>query len=404
MVLPASQMFESLHIPYFGPVDGHNIGSLIELFEAMTHLNHPAILHVYTKKGKGFHPADKGPSKFHSTGPFKINGDRVEKTDGLSGRSFTSAFGEHLTELADNDERIVAITSAMCDGTGLMEFSKKFPDRFYDVGIAESAAVDVAAGMARKGLKPVVCIYSTFLQRSFDQIFQEVALQNLPVIFCVDRAGFVGSDGPTHHGLMDIGFLRMMPNIVLTAPANDIEMRLALEFALNENRPVVIRYPKDIVPPKEFVRTACARPFVLGKSVTVKRSKRSAVAVVSYGSVLTEALKAASLLAEEKIAIDVINARFAAPVDENIISLLRRKASGGERRKSIVTVEDHAVACGFGSAVLELAAEKGYSTESVHLLGAPRRFIGHNSRDVQLMESGTNAEKIAEKVRKILKA
>ena len=397
MVLPASQMFESLHIPYFGPVDGHNVGSLIELFEAMSHLNHPAILHVYTKKGKGFHPADQGPSKFHSTGPFKINGDKVERVAGPGRRSFTSVFGEHLTELASSDEKIVAITSAMCDGTGLMEFSKKFPDRFYDVGIAESAAVDVAAGMARNGLKPVVCIYSTFLQRSFDQIFQEVALQNLPVIFCIDRAGFVGSDGPTHHGLMDIGFLRMMPDMVLTAPANDVEMRLALEFALHEDKPVVIRYPKDIVPQKEFVRAACSKPFVLGKSVVVKRSKRSAVAVVSYGSVLTEALKAASLLVEEKIAIDVINGRFAAPVDEKILSFL-------ERRKSIVTVEDHAVACGFGSAVLELAVEKGCSTESIHLLGAPRRFIGHNSRDVQLMESGTNAEKIAEKVRKILKA
>ena len=397
MVLPASQMFESLHIPYFGPVAGHDIGSLIELFEAMGHLNHPAILHVYTKKGKGFHPADQGPSRFHSTGPFKINGDRVEKAAGPSGRSFTNAFGEHLTELAQNDERIVAITSAMCDGTGLMEFSKKFPDRFYDVGIAESAAVDVAAGMARNGLKPVVCIYSTFLQRSFDHIFQEVALQNLPVIFCIDRAGFVGSDGPTHHGLMDIGFLRMMPNMVLTAPANDIEMKLALEYALNEDKPVVIRYPKDIVPPKEFVRAACAKPFKLGKSVTVKRSKNSAVAVVSYGNVLTEALKAAALLAEDKIAIDVVNGRFAAPVDDKIISLL-------DQGKSIVTVEDHAVACGFGSAVLELAAAKGYSTESIRLLGAPRRFIRHNSRDVQLMEAGTNADNIAETVRKILKA
>jgi 1-deoxy-D-xylulose-5-phosphate synthase len=397
MVLPASQMFESLHIPYFGPVDGHDIGSLIDLFEAMGELNHPAILHVYTKKGKGFHPADQGPSKFHSTGPFKINGDRIEKAAGPGRYSFTKAFGEHLTELAGNDEKIVAITSAMCDGTGLMEFSKKFPDRFYDVGIAESAAVDVAAGMARNGLKPVICIYSTFLQRSFDQIFQEVALQNLPVVFCVDRAGFVGSDGPTHHGLMDIGFLRMMPNIVLTAPANDIEMKLALEFALSEGKPVVIRYPKDIVPPKEFVRAACARPFKLGKSVTVKRSKHSAVTVVSYGNVLTEALKAAALLGDEKIAIDVVNARFAAPIDEKIISLT-------EQGRSIVTVEDHSVACGFGSAVLELAAGNGCSTESIHLLGAPRRFIGHDTRDVQLTEAGAKAEKIAEMVRKILKA
>jgi 1-deoxy-D-xylulose-5-phosphate synthase len=409
MVLPASQMFESLHIPYFGPVAGHDIGSLIELFEAMGELNHPAILHVYTRKGKGFRPAEwipsteddvcesnQGTSKFHSTGPFKINGDRVEKAAVPSGKSFTSAFGEYLTELAGSDEKIVAITSAMCDGTGLMDFSKKFPDRFYDVGIAESAAVDVAAGMARNGLKPVVCIYSTFLQRSFDHIFQEVALQNLPVIFCIDRAGFVGSDGPTHHGLMDIGFLRMMPNMVLIAPANDIEMKLALEFALGEGKPVVIRYPKDIVPAKEFVKAACAKPFKLGQSVTVKKSKRSAVAVVTYGNVLTEALKAASLLAEEKIAIDVINGRFAAPVDEKIISLLGQG-------KSIVTVEDHAVACGFGSAVLELAAEKGYSTESIRLLGAPRRFIGHNTRDVQLMEAGANADKIAEAVRDILK-
>ncbi|MBN2594792.1 MAG: 1-deoxy-D-xylulose-5-phosphate synthase, partial [Sedimentisphaerales bacterium] len=398
MVLPASQMFESLHIPYFGPVDGHDIGSLIELFEAMGELNHPAILHVYTKKGKGFSPADQGPSKFHSTGPFKINGDRVEKTVGPSRQSFTSTFGEHLTKLAGSDEKIVAITSAMCDGTGLMEFSKKFPDRFYDVGIAESAAVDIAAGMAKNGLKPVVCIYSTFLQRSFDQIFQEVALQNLPVIFCVDRAGLVGSDGPTHHGLMDIGFLRMMPNMVLTAPANDIEMKLALEFALSENKPVVIRYPKDVVPPKEFVKAACAKPFVLGKSMTVKKSKGSAVAVVSYGNVLTEALKAAAmLLAKDKIAIDVINGRFAAPVDESIISLLGKG-------KGLVTVEDHSIACGFGSAVLELASEKGCSTESIRLLGAPRRFIGHNSRDVQLMEAGANAETIAETVRKMMKA
>ena len=176
-----------------------------------------------------------------------------------------------------------------------------------------------------------------------------------------------------------------------------IEMKLALEFALSEGKPVVIRYPKDIVPPKEFVRAACAKPFKLGKSVTVKRSKHSSVAVVSYGNVLTEALKAAALLAEDKIAIDVVNGRFAAPVDDKIISLL-------DHRKSIVTVEDHAIACGFGSAVLELAAAKGYSTESIRLLGAPRRFIRHNSRDVQLMEAGANADNIAETVKKILKA
>jgi 1-deoxy-D-xylulose-5-phosphate synthase len=397
MALPASQMFESMNIPYFGPVDGHDVGSLIRLFEGLAELNHPAILHVYTKKGKGFQPADQGPAEFHSTGPFKVNGDTIESTSVPSRRSFTLSFGESLTKLAKKDAKIVAITSAMCDGTGLVEFREKFPNRFYDVGIAESAAVDVAAGLARSGLKPVVCIYSTFLQRSFDQIFQEVALQNLPVVFCIDRAGFVGSDGPTHHGLMDIGFLRMLPNMVLTAPANDVEMERALEFALGEKSPVVIRYPKDIVPPEEYVRAACAQPFRMGKSVTVRRAKHSTVVIASYGSVLTEALKAAAHLAKDGIAADVINGRFAAPVDEKLVSFVK-KGMG------IVTVEDHAVACGFGSAVLELAAAKGLSLKRIRVLGAPRRFIGHNSRNAQLMEAGVNADNITEAVRKVLKA
>jgi 1-deoxy-D-xylulose-5-phosphate synthase len=243
----------------------------------------------------------------------------------------------------------------------------------------------------------VVCIYSTFLQRSFDQIFQEVALQNLPVVFCIDRAGFVGSDGPTHHGLMDIGFLRMMPNLVLTAPANDIEMRLALEFALGANKPVVIRYPKDRVPPQEYARAACEVPFKIGKSIVVRREKDSSVAIVSYGSVLTEALKAADLLAKDGIGADVINARFAAPVDEAILALL-------EMGKSVITVEDHYLACGFGSAVLELVAIEAANgrLSDVRVLGVPGRFIGHNYRSLQLMEAGINAEKIAVTAKEML--
>lgn len=396
MALPASQLFESLNVPYFGPVDGHDIGSLIDLFEALGGLSHPAILHVYTKKGKGFSPADQGPAKFHSTGPFKINGEAVEPRTISDRRSFTAAFGDHLTELAQNDQKVIAITSAMCDGTGLVGFREKFPERFYDVGIAESAAVDIAAGLAKDGMKPVVCIYSTFLQRSFDHVFQEVALQNLPVVFCIDRAGFVGFDGPTHHGLLDIGFLRMMPNMVLTAPANDIEMKLALEFALNENRPVVIRYPKDVVPEQEFVKAACSKPFEMGKSVIVKRTKGSRGAIVSYGSILTEALKAAAVLAKDRIAVDVINGRFAAPVDKKIISLAKQG-------KAVVTIEDHGVACGFGSAVLESAVAESCSANAIRVLGAPRRFIGHNSRDAQLMEAGVDADKIAQTVREMLK-
>jgi 1-deoxy-D-xylulose-5-phosphate synthase len=288
----------------------------------------------------------------------------------------------------------------MCDGTGLGQFREIFPDRFYDVGIAESAAVDIAAGLARSGLKPVVCIYSTFLQRSFDQICQEVSLQNLPVVFCIDRAGLVGSDGPTHHGLTDIGCLRMLPNMVLTAPASAGEMKLALEFALSHDGPVVIRYPKDYVPPEEVFPAVCGEPFVLGKSVIIRRPRRSNIAIVTYGTVLIEGLKAARRLATEAISVDVINARFAAPVDPKIISLLQ----GG---KSIITVEDHSLACGFGSAILELASATELSGEhlgAVRVLGTPRRFIGHNSRTCQLMEAGINADEIVNTAKQLLQS
>jgi 1-deoxy-D-xylulose-5-phosphate synthase len=349
----------------------------------------------------GFSPADSEPSKYHSTGPFEINGESAEAAEAVSptsrGRSFTEAFGEELARVAEKDKRVVAITSAMCDGTGLMEFRRRFPDRFYDVGIAEGAAVEIAAGLASSGLRPVVCIYSTFLQRSFDQIFQEVSLQNLPVVFCIDRAGLVGADGPTHHGLMDIGFLRMMPNLALAAPADAAEMKGVLEFALGADRPVCIRYPKDYIA-AEHITEASAEPFALGKSVVVRGSIDSRAVVVSYGSVLSEAVAAAKRLAEEGVEVDVINARFAAPVDGKIVELLR----SGRR---VVTVEDHGVACGFGSAVLEAAGQHGSGFEgagSVRVLGVPRRFIRHDSRGCQLMEAGINAERIAEAVRQIL--
>ncbi len=398
MVLPASQLFESLNVPYFGPVDGHDVGSLVKLFGALGQLDHPAILHVYTKKGKGFSPADRDPRKFHSTGPFKINGDTAESSSVSSGRTFTDVFGEHLVKLAEKDDRIVAITSAMSNGTGLDEFGRRFRKRFFDVGIAESAAVDIAAGLAGSGLKPVVCIYSTFLQRSYDQIFQEVSLQNLPVVFCIDRAGFVGADGPTHHGLMDIGFLRMMPNIVLIAPANEIEMKLALEFALSQEKCVCLRYPRDLVPSSEFEMAACKKPFELGKSVVVRKHKDSVITLIAYGSVLTEALKAARLLADDGIEVDLINARFAAPVDKKIISFLKKG-------KGIITIEDHDVACGFGSAVLETAAavlDSGIAKPIV-TLGVPNRYIKQDTRDAQLMDVGINADNIAKRAREILK-
>ncbi len=396
MALLPSQLFESLNIPYFGPVDGHDTESLVKLFKVLGQVDHPVLLHVYTKKGKGFNPADKGPAQFHSTGPFKINGDNTVESTAVDCRPhFTDAFGEALTDLAGHDDRIVAITSAMCDGTGLMTFRQKFPERFYDVGIAESAAVDIAAGLAKSGLRPIVCIYSTFLQRSFDQIAQEVALQNLPVVFCVDRAGMVGSDGATHHGLMDIGYLRMLPNMVLTAPADAGEMRRALEFALAHTQPVVIRYPKDFVPTEEPAPAAFETPFELGKSILVRRGRKASLAIVCYGTVLTEALAAAEILSSEKIPVDVINARFAAPIDDKLMHLL-------SRGKKLITVEDHYLSCGFGSAVLERAATSGHDIGLIRVLGAPRCFIGHDSRAAQLMEAGINADEIAKTAREML--
>jgi len=398
MVLPGSQIFESLNIPYFGPVDGHDIESLVRLFGALGQIDHPVLLHAYTKKGQGFDPAHQVPSRFHSTGPFVINGNGVEGPTQPGRSGFTDVFGRCVTELAAKDDRVVAITSAMCDGTGLMEFRSRFPGRFYDVGIAESAAVDVAAGLARGGLRPLICIYSTFLQRSFDQIFQEVALQDLPVIFCVDRAGFVGPDGPTHHGVMDIGFLRAMPNMVLCAPANEVEMRLALEFALGHDHPTVIRYPKEAVPDPDPGTEACGAPFRLGQAVVVKDARTADVVLVAYGTLLTEAIKAQRTLASQGIEVGVINARYAAPVDIHLVDLL-------EEGKKLVTIEDHVVACGFGSAVLELAARSragNVRLDAIRTLGAQQTLVRHDTRRNQLIQSQLTADDIVRTVRQML--
>ncbi len=400
MAITPSRLFESLNVPYFGPVDGHDIGSLVQLFKAMGHLNQPAILHVYTKKGKGFTPAGDDPCKYHSTGPFELNGKVTTSED--KRRTFTDAFSDAIVALAKKDERIIAITAAMPDGTGLVDFRDKFGDRFYDVGIAESAAVDIAAGLSKQGKRPIVCIYSTFLQRGFDQIFQEVALQNLSVIFCIDRSGVVGNDGPTHHGLIDVGFLRMLPNMVITAPANEAEMNAALNFAVNIDKPVAIRYPKDTVSDSELELGPCKSPFELGKSVTVRRGT-SDIVIVTLGSILVEAVKAADILSREGIDVGIINARFAKPVDNEIISMFYDN-------KNIITVEDHSLACGFGSAVLEAVAkesmkksmDKASGAGRIVNLGGPDSFVQVGSRKVQLDEMGASADRIVETVKAVI--
>ena len=403
MAITPSRLFESLNIDYFGPVDGHDIGSLIQLFKGMGHVPGPAILHVHTRKGKGFEPADDNPRKFHSTGPFEINGNGASVAKGK--RSFTGAFSDALVEVAESDERVIAITAAMPDGTGLVEFREKFPERYYDVGIAESFAVDVAAGLAKQGQKPVVCIYSTFLQRSYDQIFQEVALQNLGVIFCIDRCGLVGNDGPTHHGMMDIGFMRMLPNMVVLSPASESEIKGALDFAVSFDGPVAIRYPRDVVPNGVIEQSTSKKAFEMGRSVTIREGS-DRIVIVALGSVLSEAMVAAEQLADKNIDVGVINARFAKPLDERIVSLVLEGYD-------VVTVEDHGVACGFGSAVLEGVAEKMRGGDNMAVegamgrvvtLGGPDSFVKVATRSVQMDEIGISAGKIAENVEQLLRA
>jgi 1-deoxy-D-xylulose-5-phosphate synthase len=389
-----SRLFESMNIPYFGPVDGHDIGSMIELFEALSHLDTPAILHVYTRKGKGYDPADDNPCKYHSTGPFEVNGVSEKAT--AAKRSFTSAFGDAITAVGETDERVVAITAAMPDGTGLGKFREKFPDRYYDVGIAESVAIDMAAGLAKQGLRPVVCIYSTFLQRGIDQIFQEISLQNLPVTFCIDRAGAVGNDGPTHHGFYDLGYLRMLPNLTVAAPADEYELKAALELATRGDKPFAIRYPKDAVPaiPENNI------PVQPGKSVRL-RSGNSEFAVITVGPILKEAMAAAEELEKDGIAVTVVNARFVKPLDEDIIELFRQG-------KTVLLAEDNSTACGFGSAVIEHALQIAEQSQDemlrnsigkAVLLGAPDAFIPAAARAKQLGWMRVGAEQIAETVK-----
>jgi len=390
MQISPSRLFESLNIPYFGPVDGHDISSLIELFQALSDLDRPALLHVYTRKGKGFGPADTDPCRFHSTGPFEIRGQSVEVAPGP--RSFTAAFSDAIVDVARADDRVVAITAAMPDGTGLTAFREAFPDRFYDVGIAESAAVDLAAGLARKGLRPFVCIYSTFLQRSFDHIFQEVALQGLPVTFCIDRAGLVGSDGPTHHGLMDIGFLRMLPSMVIAAPACESEMRQALMLAVRRETPIAIRYPRDVVRNGRIDAACEAGPFEPPHGRIVRQG-RDPIVLAALGPVLDRALDAADRLEEHGVSVTVFNARFAKPVDP----VLPEAVAAG---KTVVTLEDHYRIGGFGSAVLETVASGGAAGADgrVLCLGVPDTFVPAAERASQLDAAGMSVEAIVQTV------
>ncbi len=382
------QLFEALGLRYFGPVDGHDIAALLDILRRVAKISQPVILHVHTQKGRGCDYAVEDPCRFHSPAAHTVNGGVVEFP--VRDRPmWTDVFSRTLLERAKRDERIVAITAAMPDGTGLAGFRDALPDRYIDVGINESHAVAMAAGLAKAGMKPVVAVYSTFLQRAFDQIFEQVALQGLPVVFYIDRAGLVGTDGPTHHGLLDIACLRTLPGMVLMSPADEGELVSAMDLATSLERPCAIRYPRDIVPEPPSQQT----PFALGKAHRLKEGGGGTF--LAIGAMVEYAMQAADILAEKDgIEIAVVSARFAKPLDEELITELI--ATG----KPVLTAEDHSVAGGFGSAVMELAAKNSLDTSNVKLLGVPDRFIAHAARDQQLAEASLNADGLAETMRR----
>jgi len=385
-----SQIFEQMGITYLGPIDGHNLRMLIRAFTVVRDAPYPIMLHIQTQKGKGAGFASADPCKFHSPSGYELNGEEAIIKPGK--KSFTSAFGESLVKLAEEDKKIVALTAAMPDGTGLVGFRNKFPDRYFDVGICESAAVDIAGGLAKAGLKPVVAIYSTFLQRAFDQIWQEVVLQELPVVFGIDRAGLVGSDGAVHHGFCDLSFLRSMPNMICCAPADELELQEALKFALASGRPVAIRYPRDIVS-EPIVPT---QAYELGKARVVREGRDATIVV--FGALMNQAFDAARMLSCEGIEVSIVSARFAKPLDEALFGELLKQG------KPVILAEDHSKIGGFGSAIFEMAQANGLPVKNIVHLGIPGdELIPHGGRSWQLAKVGLDAVGMAGAVREALK-
>ncbi|MBN2447936.1 MAG: 1-deoxy-D-xylulose-5-phosphate synthase, partial [Phycisphaerae bacterium] len=386
------QIFEQLGLLYVGPIDGHDLPSLLKMLSLVRDVEVPVLLHVHTEKGRGCDWASKDPCAFHSPGKLMVEGDTVQIVKSER-KSWTTALADAVIEIAQQDERVHALTAAMPDGTGVAKMRRVLPDRCLDCGIAESCTVDIAAGMAKAGLRPLACVYSTFLQRAFDQVFQEVVLQQLPVTFCIDRAGLVGGDGAVHHGYLDIAYLRPLQNMVLMAPADEPELSAALRFALSLDGPSAIRYPRDTVP-EPYGDTPS---FELGKSRVMRDGPDGTI--LAYGMQVAFALEAAETLAGEDIYVGVVNARFAKPIDEDMVTTAITR--GGP----VLTVEDHSVAGGFGSAVLETANRLGLPTESLIRLGLDAdRFYRHGSRPGQLAEAGIDAVGIAETMRRAVRA
>jgi len=392
-VVPGS-LFEEMGFKYYGPVDGHNLGELIELLEAAKHIEEPVLIHLVTKKGKGYFNAEKRPDRFHDTEPFDPEtGAPLDKKD----KTWASAAGEAMMALAGKDPRVVCISTAMLEASGLKNYSDTFRSRYYDAGIAEEHAVTFAAGLALGGLRPFVFAYSTFFQRAYDQIMLEVCAQNLPVVFMVDRAGNTGYSGETFHGVFDLSYLGHIPGLTIMAPADGDELWEMAEFALTLDGPAAIRYPRGEV--KALAsggeETAKKSAILLGVSERLIGGPDAQVELIALGKMVGAALEAAEILEKEGIKTGVVNARFAAPIDIDVIEESARRGA------VIVTLEDNVITGGFGHRADALLAEKGVKARILNI-GWPAEYVAHGSADVLMAEYKMNAEGIAGRIRKFL--
>ena len=378
MVLPGT-LFEELGFNYIGPLDVHDVRALVGTLRNVRKLHGPQFLHVVTRKGKGYAPAEADPIKWHGPGPFDPASGTIFK-EAARGPSYSQIFGQWLCDMAELDPRIVGITPAMREGSGLVEFSKRFPDRYFDVAIAEQHAVTFAAGLAVEGLKPVVAIYSTFLQRAYDQLVHDVALQNLPVVFAIDRAGLVGSDGATHQGSYDLSYMRCIPNMMIMAPSDENECRQMLYTATTVEGPAAVRYPRGTGPGVPIEKAMQALPIGKGE---LKREGRSGLALLAFGPLLDSAL-----LIGERLDATVVNMRFIKPIDEALILEI------AGRHSALVTLEENAVQGGAGSAVAEVLAAEGVTMPMMQI-GIPDRFIEHGSRESCLAAAGLDTPSLS---------
>jgi len=385
---PPSMLFEQLGWRYFGTVDGHDLNGLLNLIDQVKKLDGPIVIHAITQKGKGYAFAEEDSYKYHGVTPFEPDDGKFISTRSSSSEiSFSQVFGNKLEELMERDGQVVVLTAAMLSGTGIVKLQPKFPDRVLDVGIAEGHAVTCSAGLATTGNKSFVAIYSTFLQRALDHIIHDVAIQKLPVRFMIDRAGFVGADGPTHHGLYDLTYLRMIPNMVIMVPRNGTELRSMIELAYNyEKGPLAIRYPRGNT--HEFASNDIS-PVKLGKAHVLRKGKD--VALFSIGLMVDISEKVADLLEKNGYSTSIINARFVKPLDEDVIIDFARKV------KIVVSIEENTIYGGFGSGILEVLSERGIFVQTL-LIGAPDRFIEQGSRDEQLLFAELSPEQVFKRI------